>query len=159
MQLPSTTYGKFSRETLRSPPNKSAQPMPEERLRFNRAPAARHGWPHRSIRMPYHASGWFDQLREADCDGATQEATTAGALGGHGKGAPRISRISRMERDVRGRWLRVLSVPIRVIRGQNQTGSNQALEPTETHGVVEDMAALISPVVSGLRGSVLRSAI
>ena len=50
----------------------------------------------RSIRMPYYASGWFDRLREADCDGATQEATTARALGGHGRVAPRISRISRI---------------------------------------------------------------
>jgi hypothetical protein len=35
---------------------------------------------------------------------------------------------------------------------------NQALEPTETRVSVLDVAALISPVVSGLRGSVLRSA-
>jgi hypothetical protein len=27
--------------------NQSAQPMPGERLRSNRAPVARHGWPHR----------------------------------------------------------------------------------------------------------------
>jgi hypothetical protein len=85
--------------------------------------------PERSIRMPYHASGWFDRLREADYDAATQEATTTGALSGHGQGAPRISRIAT---DIRGRLRRVLSVPIRVIRGQNQSGSNQALEPMET---------------------------
>ena len=80
--------------------------------------------PSRSIRMPYHASGWFDRLREADCDGATQEATTTGALSGHGRGAPRIPRIAT---DIRGRLRRVASVPIRDIRGQNQSGSNQAL--------------------------------
>jgi len=28
-------------------PNQSAQPMPGERLRSNREPVARHGWPHR----------------------------------------------------------------------------------------------------------------
>jgi hypothetical protein len=37
------------------------------------------------------------------------------------------------------------------------TKSNQALEPTETRVSVFDVAALISPVVSGLRGSVPRS--
>jgi hypothetical protein len=109
----------------------------------------------RSIRMTHHASGWFDRLREADCDGATQEATTAGALGGHGQGAPRISRISRMTSDVRRRLQRV-SVPIRVIRGQNKSDSNQALEPTETRGTVSETAALVSRVSSGLRGSVQR---
>jgi hypothetical protein len=138
-------------------PNKSAQPMPGGRRGCRRAPVARHGWLQRSIRMPYHASGWFDRLGEADFDGATQEAATAGALGGHGQGAPRISRISRMERAVRGRSLRVSFVPVRVIRDQNKSGSNQALEPTETRGAVPETAALVSQVSSGLRGSVLRS--
>jgi hypothetical protein len=32
-------------------PNQSAQPMPGERLGSNRAPAARHGWPHRWASM------------------------------------------------------------------------------------------------------------
>jgi hypothetical protein len=107
----------------------------------------------RSIRMTHHASGWFDRLREADCDGATQETTTTGALSGHGQRAPRISRIAT---DTRGRLRRVSSVPIRAIRGQNQSGSNQALEPTETRVSVLDMAALASQVSSGLHGSVLR---
>ncbi len=35
--------------------------------------------------------------------------------------------------------------------------ANQALEPTETRGAVPDMAAPVSRVSSGLRGSVLRS--
>ena len=108
----------------------------------------------RSIRMTPHASGWFDRLRGADCDGATQEATTAGALRGHGQGAPRISRIAT---DVRGRLRRVLSVPIRVIRGQNKGGSNQPLEPTETRGAVLETAALAPRFSSGLRGSADRS--
>ena len=103
--------------------------------------------------MPYDASGWFDRLREADFDGATQEAATAGALSGDGRGAPRIPRIAT---DIRGglRW--VASVPIRAIRGQNQSGSNQALEPTEPRVSVLKMAALTSSRVPGLGGSVQR---
>jgi hypothetical protein len=107
-------------------PNKACHLTPVERVRKMRLSVARRGCTLRSIRMPYHASGWFDRLREADCVGAKQEATTAGALSGHGRGAPRIPRIAT---DIRGRLRRVASVPIRVIRGQNQSGSNQALEP------------------------------
>jgi hypothetical protein len=133
--------------------NQTRQPMPGDRLGFRPTPAARHGCAFRSIRMPYHASGWFDRLREADYDAATQEATTTGALSGHGQGAPRISRIAT---DIRGRLRRVLSVPIRVIRGQNQSGSNQALEPMETRRSDCGNAPPVSRVSSGLHGSVLR---
>jgi hypothetical protein len=123
----------------------------------SRVSSGLHGSVLRSIRMTDHASGWFDRLREADCDGATQDATTTGALSGDGRGAPRIPRIPQIATDIRGglRW--VASVPIRAIRGQNQSGSNQALEPTETRVSVLEMAALICPMVSGLRGSAHRS--
>jgi hypothetical protein len=114
--------------------------------------------PGRSIRMTDHASGWFDRLREVSCGYVTEPSTTAPPIRGHGRESPRISRISRMETDVRGRSRRVLSVPIRVIRGQNSSGSNQALEPTETRVSVLGGATLTSPMVSGLRGSVPRSA-
>ena len=134
-------------------PNHSAQPMPGGHRGFNREPLARHGWLQRSIRMPYHASGCFDLLREADCDGATQEATTTGALSGDGRGSPRIPWITT---DIRGRLRRVSSVPIRAIRGQNQSGSNQALEPIETRRSDCGNAPPVSRVSSGLHGSVQR---
>jgi hypothetical protein len=107
----------------------------------------------RSIRMTDHAPGWFDGVREACCGDITEESTTAASIGRHGPEAPRISRIAT---DVRGRFPRPSSAPIRAICGHNSSGSNQALEPTETRGADCGMAALISLIASGLRGSVDR---
>jgi hypothetical protein len=85
-----------------------------------------------------------DRLREASYDRVTEKSTTAASIHGHGLEAPRISRIAT---DVRGRLPRHSSVPIRVIRGQNSSGSNQALEPlTETRALrLDDSKATVTP--------------
>ena len=72
----------------------------------------------------------------------------------HGLEAPQMA---QMTADGSRRLPVPLSAPIRVICGQDRTGSNQPLEPMETGGAVEDTAALMSCFSSGLHGSVLRS--
>ena len=76
--------------------------------------------------MTDHAPGCFDLLREVRCGYGTEQSTTVALIHRHGPGP----RISRMETYGRGRSRRVLSVPIRVIRGQNQSGSNQSRQAT-----------------------------
>jgi hypothetical protein len=110
---------------------------------------------HRSIRMTRHASGWFGRLREPCCGYAAEEATVSGAHSGHGEKGPPMSRMIATAAPYRRSDL---SAPISVIRSQKQSGSNQALEPTETSSCRRSIIKGAPRVTSCLRGSVQRSA-
>jgi hypothetical protein len=134
-------------------PNQSCQPTPGSRFRFKRSPSARRGCTLRSIRMTRHASGWFGRLREPCCGYAAEEATVSGAHSGHGQEGPPMSRMIATAAPYRRSDL---SAPLSVIRSHKQSGSNQALEPTETsscRGSITQDASRVSPC---LRGSVQR---
>jgi uncharacterized protein YceK len=107
----------------------------------------------RSIRMTRHASGWFGRLREPCCGYAAEEATVSGAHSGHGEKGPPMSRMIATAGPYRRSDL---SAPISVIRSQKQSGSNQALEPTETGSCRGSILKGASQVTSCLRGSVQR---
>jgi hypothetical protein len=121
----------------------------------SRVPSCLRGSAHRSIRMTRHASGWFCRLREACCGHVAEEATVGGTLRGHGQEGPRIARMIAAV----GPYQRSdLPAPISVIRSQKQSGSNQALEPTETSSCRGSIMHGASRVAACLRGSVQRSA-
>ena len=107
----------------------------------------------RSTRPPLHAG---PVLTASTAAAPRMHVRPCGSTGmrKHGLEAPQMA---QMTADGSRRLPVPISAPIRVICGQDRTGSNQPLEPMETRGAVEDTAALMSCFSSGLHGSVWRS--